>query len=257
MSRMTTSRPSLSVAMAAIRRACSKRLDWLRGFPGARLVKAGAADELRNRGRNLGTHVLTVLEAAAQVTRGDRRRLDLEERDALGMGKLREHRVEALLWKTGPRRDGEPDTAEHLLRLLPGEEVAELVRADQEHGALPLRVIPQRVDRTAVPVEDDLVLRERGLRQLEAGRGGGLHPLVPRSGRDEDDDVIEAERVLRAPHELHVAAVRRVERAPEEPHGHASSNSSSPSSTVAPFRAPAALSARSSSSSEGGPPTTR
>src|SRR3954463_7533088 len=129
MSRMTTSRPSLSWAMAAIRRACSSGLKRLSVYPGRVVVKPLAADDLRNRGRDVGLD-----EPLAQLAGGDRGRLDVEEQDALGVVELRQHRLELLAREPGPRRDGEQRQLQHVLRLLPRREVAELVRADQEHG---------------------------------------------------------------------------------------------------------------------------
>ena len=121
----------------------------------------------------------------------------------------------------------------------------------------------QRVDRARVRVEQDVVGRERGLGQPEPHVGRRIDVLVAGIGNDEHDEPIEPELGLRATRQLDMSTVRRVERTAEEPqHGprrphQASSNSSSPISTVAPSFAPAARSARSSSSSVGGVPRTR
>ena len=107
-------------------------------------------------------------------------------------------------------------------------------------------------------VEHDRVVGERSARQLERERSAGVSTdLCPGRAETSTIDRREPELVLRAPRELDMPAVRRVERAAEEPDAHASSSSSSPTSTIAPLRAPAAFSARSSSSSDGGVPSTR
>src|SRR5262245_64996189 len=102
-------------------------------------------------------------------------------------------------------------------------------------------------------VEHDLVVGEGGARQAESDVGGRLDGFVPWVGRHEHDELAQPELLLRAPGELDVPAVRWVERAAVET-DQASSNSSSPISTVAPSFAPAARSARSSSSSDGRAP---
>ncbi len=165
-------------------------------------------------------------------------------------------RVEALLREARARGHEEPHPPQHLVRLLPVGQVAELVGADQEVRAVPLGMRSERVDRARVLVEHDLVVRERRARHGEAFVRRRCNVLVTRRCRDEHDEPVDTEDLLRPPGELDVPAVRRVERAAVQ-RGHASSNSSSPISTLTPRFAPAALSARSSSSSDGGVPSTR
>src|ERR671923_292104 len=94
--------------------------------------------------------------------------------------------------------------------------------------------------------------------------GGDRHRLqlaktdANRPRRDQHDELVEAELLLRGPRKCDVAVVRRVEGPAEEPGGHASSTtSSSPRSISSPRFAPACFSASSSSSSSGSSPTTR
>src|SRR5579862_1514882 len=118
MSRITTLRASLSCARAAIRRACSmgvKRLSVYR----ARVIQPVGPDDAGNLGRNIYTDVGAGCEPGAQLARGDRRRLDLEEEHALGAFELREHLVEALLREARPRRDRQPGSLEHLVGIAP------------------------------------------------------------------------------------------------------------------------------------------
>ena len=109
----------------------------------------------------------------------------------------------------------------------------------------------------ACVVEQDFVVRKRSPCELETHVGWSVDVFVAGIGGDEDDEPVEAELGLGAPCELDMAAMGRVERTAEQPQHQASSNSSSPISTVAPSFAPAARNARSSSSSEGGVPSTR
>ena len=115
----------------------------------------------------------------------------------------------------------------------------------------------QRVDGARVLVEDDLLVGERRAREVEARRRGSLDALVAGVGGDEHEQPLQAELALRSLRQLDVAVVRGIEGAAEETDHGASSKVSSPTSISAPVRAPAARSARSSSSSLGGVPTTR
>jgi hypothetical protein len=72
---------------------------------------------------------------APDIPRGGRIRLDVEEDHPLGLVELLEHGIEPLPRKAGPRRNREPGVLEHRVRLLPGEEVRELVRPDDEDGS--------------------------------------------------------------------------------------------------------------------------
>src|SRR5712691_9069952 len=133
MSRMTTSCASLSWAMPAMRRACSS---------GARermlaAVEAEHLDQLGHCRRNEPLDRLAARNAVADLTRRDRQRLDLEEQHSLRLLQPLEHAVESLARIPGPRRNSEPRVFEHALRILPREEVAELVGADQEQRIAP------------------------------------------------------------------------------------------------------------------------
>ena len=85
---------------------------------------------------------------------------------------------------------------------------------------------------------------------------GQSHVLVGGIAADEHVEPFELELFECPPRELEVAVVRRVEGAAEEP-DHFQIIVSSPTSTSEPVRAPAARSARSSSSPSGGTPVTR
>jgi hypothetical protein len=186
-------------------------------------------------------------------------RLDREEVDPLGTFEVLEHRAKTLVGETRPRSHAEPGEFEHRVRFLPGQEVAELVRADQEERIGPVAV-PQQVDRPRVPVEADVLVRERGARELEPGFRIDVDALVPGSGSDQDDEVRQLEMRLRRLRERDVTEMRRVERASVEGGGvqpYSQSRVSPPTSTSSPFRAPAAFSAASSSSESGGLPETR
>ena len=89
--------------------------------------------------------------ALAQVAGRDRQRLDLEEEDALRARQPVEHRVEPLAWIAGPRRNHQPRPLQHTLRILPVEEVAELVGADHEQRISP-PAVREGVDRPLVLV---------------------------------------------------------------------------------------------------------
>jgi len=78
-----------------------------------------------------------------------------------------QHRLDPSAREAGPGRHGEPRQPEHGIRLLPGEEFAELVGADHEERVVELAGAKQ-VDRARVRIETDVVVRERGPRQLEA-----------------------------------------------------------------------------------------
>src|SRR5919109_437588 len=165
--------------------------------------------------------------------------------------------VEPLARVAGPRRDGDARELEHAVRVLPVEEVAELVGAEQEERVVPA-TLAEHVDGALVLVELDPMLREGGPRKAEPRFRVEVDPLVPRPRRDQHDELVEAELLLRGPRKCDVAVVRRVEGPAEEPGGHASSTtSSSPRSISSPRFAPSCFSASSSSSSSGSSPTTR
>ena len=105
-------------------------------------------------------------------------------------------------------------------------------------------------------VEQHLSAVERKTRELEPRLRGRVDVLVSRVGDDHDHDPLQAELALRRVGERDVADVRRVE-GPAEQADQSITNVSSPTSTSLPLRAPAARSAASSSSDEGGRPWTR
>jgi hypothetical protein len=219
------------------------------------VVEGKPLDEVCDRVGNEPADRLAALEPLTHLARGGRDGRDLEELDALRPLEPRQHSLEALAREAGPRRDAEPREAEDHLRLLPRQEIAELVGADEEERIGPVPVA-QRVDRARVVVESDFVVRERCASELEARGGVELDALVPRIGDDEDDEPDEGEPPLGLARERDVAVVRRIERPAEEP-GQRNSRTSSPISTSSPRRTPAARSASSSSAPAGGRPTTR
>src|SRR6266567_3118008 len=147
MSRMTASRASLSWTSAAIRRACSSGLKRFRVYPCSCLVKPFGPDDVRGRGRQLRADVLARHEPGAEIAGGDRRRLDLEEENALGPAEAPEHLLEPLAREARTSCDRDARQLEDVIGRLPGWEVDELVGADQEERVTPLGMGPERVDR--------------------------------------------------------------------------------------------------------------
>ena len=193
-------------------------------------------------------------QSVEQVMGGDRQRLELEEEDALRPRDPRQRLLEPLDGIAGTRRDAEPRQLEHPVWLLPAREVQQLVGADQED-----RVVEpagfERVDRACVRLRLDdrfgnVGEREPRQRQARGSRRDGL--LVAGIDHDRDEQPLELEASDRLPAERHVAVVRRVERAAQDPYCH--SSTSSPISTSTPLRTPAVRSAASSSSPSGGCP---
>ena len=182
--------------------------------------------------------------------RRDRKRGEVEERDAGRIGELGEDVLEPGARITGPRRDTEARLGDHALGVLPAQKVAELVGADQEQGIVPV-ARAQGVDGPLVLVDLDLIVGECGSRQASAGLGVELDVLVTRFRSDEDRERVERESLLRSLCERNVSVVRRVERAAEQA-DHSTTSSSPPTSTVSPLRAPAAFNAASSSASSAG-----
>src|SRR5918994_6260886 len=210
MSRITTSRASLSCAMPAMRRACSSGVSrssllivWFAssssGVSVAGTPVEPSARYLRlDRRWNQPRQRLAAARAGAQVAGRDRRRVDLEEDDTpLVLGRHR-GRIDA-----APRRDTELDELEHAVGLLPGREVAVLVRADQEDRVL--RALgAQQVDRVAVRVCAHLGARyvgERELRERDADLDRALDGLVRGVAAHEDDEPLEVEPSERAARE--------------------------------------------------------
>ena len=95
-----------------------------------------------------------------------------------GRRELREHRFELLARIPGPRRHAEAHVLEDLVRLAPGEELRELVGADEED-----RVVAEAdhgVDRIGMVVSHDHVVREREPREPQADLDVDVDPLVRR-----------------------------------------------------------------------------
>src|SRR6185312_9974241 len=142
---------------------------------------------------------------------------------------------------------------EHPFRVLPGEEVHELVGADQEQRLAPV-ARPEHVHRALVRIGFDFVVGEAGLRKLQPRPGVELYLLVAGPFGNEHDQVVEAEMLLSCTRQREVTVVRRVERTAEQAR-HWTSRISPSTSTSSPLRAPAASSAAASSSwSEGTSP---
>ena len=171
------------------------------------------------------------------------------------MGQRAQYSVEPLAWEAGPGRNREPRQLEHGSRLLPREEVGELVGADHEQRVVEA-LCAQQVDRARIWIEPHLVVRERSAGELEPRFRGALHILVTWALGHEHNEAQRIEVRLCRACNGHMSDVRRVERAAEEPR-HWNSRTSSPTSTASPRRTPAARSASSSSGPGGGRPTTR
>src|SRR5919201_4706943 len=212
MSRMTTSCANLSWAMPAMQRACSSGVRA--GMLAA--VEAVSLDQLRNGRGHEALDRPAARNAVTDVARSDRKRLDLEEQDVLRTLELGKDFVEALARIARPRRNREPRAFEDRVRLLPVEEVRELVGADQNE-----RIVPparaQHVDRALIGIELDLVLGKRGARESQARVGVDRNVLVNRTRRDEDDELLERKLLVRGARELDVTLVRRIEGAAEQP----------------------------------------
>src|SRR5262245_18667412 len=120
MSRMTTSRASLSWAMPAMRRACSSGVR-------ARMlatVQAELRDQLGDARRHQIVDRLTAREALPHLARRDGERLDLEEEHTFRVFELGQDAAEPVLWISRPRCDREAHALEDGIRFLPLEEVA-------------------------------------------------------------------------------------------------------------------------------------
>src|SRR2546421_671613 len=217
MSRITTSSASFSRARAAMRRACSREVrvcscPWIAFFlqcsPGSRTVKPALRDEPRDGVRDQPVERLTRSDAGADVRRGGRIRLDLEEADALPPLDRLEDLFELAARKAGPGRDREPRAVEHLRRLAPGEKVPELVGTDHEDRVVEA-LGPEQIDRTRVAVEADVVGREGGSRQCEPILSGRVNLAVCGTVADEDDEPLHAELLSRGLGDGDMAEVRR------------------------------------------------
>src|SRR5581483_12194585 len=94
-------------------------------------------------------------------------RLDVEEDDPVAVVEPAEHGIQEAVVEARTRRHAEPCQLQYLLRVLPGEEVDELVRADEEDGIVEA-LAAEQVDRARIRVQADVVVRKRGARELES-----------------------------------------------------------------------------------------
>src|SRR5512138_1444481 len=99
MSRMTTSCASLFWASPAMRRACSSDVSVASGLSGsggsvaAGLVEAERLDQLGDGGGNEIADRLATRRTVADLARGDRHRLDLEQLDPVGLVEPRQNGI--------------------------------------------------------------------------------------------------------------------------------------------------------------------
>src|SRR5436190_7053148 len=226
----------------------------MRAFPFAESVPS-TADQLGDRRRDEAVDRLAAGQARTHVGGRDGHRLDGEELDAVGVLEPLEHTLETLAREARARRDAEACELQHRVRLLPRQEVAELVGADQEQRLRPA-ALAQRVDRPRVRVELHLVTGKGDAREREPRVRVEFDTLVAGIGDDEDHEPLEPEVPLRALDHRDVAEVRRIE-GPAEEADQRNSSTSSPTTTSSPSLTPAAFSAASSTSPAGGLPTTR
>src|ERR671911_2035200 len=175
---MTTSSASFSWARLAIRRACSRdvsRNGSFRVSPAPSLarrpaVQTSAFDLPRYRRRNELVDGLAAGDALAELARGDRMLIDLEDLDA-----TRRHGL------TRPRGNRDWNQAQELLRLLPGVEHGPLIGAEDEHGVLE-SLVPEQVDCEGMVVQPHLGVGQVAKGQpcqLQPGRGIDHRWLVP------------------------------------------------------------------------------
>ena len=257
MSRMTTSRASFPCASAAIRRAWSigLKLSQCSRRAGCRDPRRGSA-----RQRAGGSSAETSSPAARRAR---------SPRDENGSGSISKKvtRVGSSSWAStvSSCAGGKPGRVATARRVSRNTSAGSFHEGKSRNWSAPIRktgschsgCARSRSTVAGQRIEHDLVVGEGGARQLQTDLGGRLHVLVARIGGDEHEQALEPELLLRAARQLDVAEMRWVERAAVQAERQASSNSSSPTSTVAPCFAPAAFKARSSSSSDGGVPRTR
>ena len=102
-------------------------------------------------------------------------------------------------------------------------EVDERVGAEEEHRVVPLGMVAQQVDRAGVLVEDDLVVRERGARELEPRRRRASRSACargrPRRGRARGRARARPSRRGRARRDRRAAGRTRRRRARSAAHG--------------------------------------
>ena len=166
-----------------------------------------------------GRHVvLAAVDAARSSLRGDRGRLDLEEEHALGRARAPRGRPRAARAGSpgasrpraapaaAPRPAPSSAESRRTRRRRPG-------RPASRHSGWARSVSTVR----ACSSSSDVVVRERGPGELEADVRRRRDRACARVGRDEHEQLVEAELALRRAGERDVAVVRRVERAAEEP----------------------------------------
>src|SRR5262245_56840478 len=94
MSRITTPSASLSWAIPAIRRACSRELNCGSAYPERSAVQPESIDLGGDRRRDEVVHGQAVVGALADLARRDRDRLEVEELDPLGALEPQEHALQ-------------------------------------------------------------------------------------------------------------------------------------------------------------------
>src|SRR3954447_11228969 len=149
-------------------------------------------DQRRHFRRHKPVDRLPASDAVADVPRRDGHGLDVEELHPLRAGEPAEDLVEPLAREAGTRGDTDARALDHPFRILPGEEVCELVCADEEERIVPASFL-QEVDGALVAIELDLVLGECGLREFQTRLGAELDLLVPWTHGDEDRELVEIE----------------------------------------------------------------
>src|SRR5438552_9730686 len=141
-------------------------------------IKAQLRDLCDNRGRDEAVDRFSPPDQVANLVRGDRERLDLEELDAIGPAQPGQHLLEDLAGIAGPRGDAEPGELDDVLRAVPDlEEACELVGADKEERILEAPGL-EELDRPRVRIELDVVFGEGGARQLDPVLNGSRDVLV-------------------------------------------------------------------------------
>ena len=126
-----------------------------------------------------------------------------------------QHRFEEVAWKARTRRDPEARQLEHRPRLLPGEEVAELVGADEEQRIVEA-LGAEQVDRTRVGIEPHVVIGERRACELEPRHRRQMDVLVTGALGHEHLEAGKFEPLFRRARDGDVAGVRRIEGAAEQ-----------------------------------------
>src|SRR6266540_3455382 len=219
MSRMTTSLASLDWARLAMRRACSSGFSRF-GLPrriaaSLAVVQAGVGDRMLDRRRDEAFDRLAPSDPLAHLAGGDIHRLDLEEDDAVRSCEPCEHGFELSARIARPRRDTEPGELEHGVRLLPAQEIGELVGTDEE-DRVGVRAVAQEIDRAGVVIELDVIAGKGGAGEREAVGRTCVDTLVARVGDDEHDDPLGVEALPRLLDQGDMTQMGWIERAAEQ-----------------------------------------